>query len=121
MSAAVKTPPALEAPLNDTPMAEPPARAEERVTAFTIGANTYTFPAFIPVGWGLVYLRLYYGHHGPDGALMWLLTKLLGAEQHHEFEVDPGLTSAVFADFVTVCRTAVLGAFEVPKGSSPNA
>lgn len=120
MSAAVKTPPALEAPLNDTPMAEPPARAEERVTAFTIGANTYTFPAFIPVGWGLTYLRLYYDR-GPDGALMWLLAKLLGDEQQLELEQDPGLTSAVFADFVTACRTAVLGAFEGPKGSSPNA
>jgi hypothetical protein len=114
MSAATKTPPALEGSVNDVAVAEP-APAEERVVAFTIGATPYTIPARIPVGWALTYLRLHYGSD-QDHALIWMLTRLLGNKQHNALENDPDLTQEGLARAISACRLALLGELEDPKG-----
>jgi hypothetical protein len=89
---------------------------EDRVPAFTIGQDTYTFPAHVPVGWALTYLRLYYSS-GQDHALIWALGKLLGFEQLARLEDDPELTRAGLDEAHEAAKRALLGELENPKGS----
>jgi hypothetical protein len=87
---------------------------EERVPAFKIGEISYTFPAHIPVGWGLTYLRLHYGS-SRDQALIWGLSRLLGDAQLLTLEQDPAVTRQDVAHAVALAREALLGGLEDPK------
>lgn len=89
---------------------------EDRVAAFKAGEHTYTFPAHVPVGWGLTYLRLFYST-GQDHALIWALGKLLGFEQLSRLEADPQLSRGDLAEAGEACKRALLGDLESPKGS----
>lgn len=99
-------------PKNDVPEPEP----EDRVPAFKVGENTYTFPAHVPVGWALTYLRLYYST-GEDHALIWALGRLLGMDHLARLENDPALTRADLAEASEACKRALLGELEDPKES----
>lgn len=112
------TPPtAAAAPLVPAGSARPAAeQPEDRVPGFTVGETSYTFPAHVPVGWGLTYLRLFYTS-GQDHALVWALAKLLGDGQLGQLEKDPALTREALLQATDACKSALLGGLEDPKGS----
>jgi len=83
----------------------------DRVPGFTVGETVYTFPAHVPAGWGLTYLRLFYGS-GVIGALVWAFTRLLVAEQALALETDPGLTADTLREAVQAIKAALLGEVE---------
>lgn len=85
-----------------TPTPEP-----ERVPGFKVGDTLYTFPAVIPPGWTLTYLRLYYGT-GQIHAAIWSLVQLLGIEQQAALERDPGLTREALAGAIVAARAALI-------------
>jgi len=91
-----------------------PAEAEDRVPGFKVGDVIYTFPAHVPVGWGLTYLRLLYSSSS-DHALTWALMKLLGMAQYVQLEDDPQLTREHMPDINAALRDALLGGPEDPK------
>ncbi len=93
-----------------------PTAPDSRVPGFTIGDTVYTFPAHVPPGWALTYLRLYYSS-GEDHAMVWALNRLLGFEQLNRLEADPALTRDALAAAVDACKRALLGELEDPKGS----
>lgn len=88
--------------------------AEDRVPGFKVADTIYTFPAHVPIGWGLTYLRLLYGSSS-DHALTWALTKLLGMRQYVQLEEDPALTRDHMGDISAALRDALLGGAEDPK------
>ncbi len=100
------TPPALAGDLEDAP--------EERVPGFKVGDTIYTFPAHVPVGWGLTYLRLLYSSSS-DHAMTWALMKLLGADQYMQLEDDLALDRERMTDINAALRDALLGGPEDPK------
>lgn len=95
------------------PAGSPP---DDRVPGFTVGDTTYTFPAHVPPGWALTYLRLFYSS-GEDHAMVWALNRLLDNEQLNRLETDPALTREELAAAVDACKRALLGELEDPKGS----
>jgi hypothetical protein len=98
------------------PADEESESAEDRVPGFKVADTIYTFPAHVPVGWGLTYLRVRFAN-GEDDAFVWALSQLLGHEQHIALERDTALTRDNLKDAVEACRNALLGATEDPKGS----
>ena len=86
---------------------QPPAAYPERVPAFKVGENVYTFPADIPPGWALTYLRLYYST-GPQHAAIWALARLLGDQQQAALELDTALTREDLVAAITAARIALL-------------
>lgn len=114
------TQPVDAAPAPAPAVVEPPApetpAAPERIPGFTVGETTYTFPAHVPVGWALTYLRLFYST-GEDHALIWALAKLLGDKQVNQLEADPALTREALAEATAAIRRVLLGELEDPKGS----
>lgn len=96
------------------PVDEPTDATEDRVPGFKVGDTIYTFPAHVPAGWGLTYLRLLYGSSA-DHALTWALMTLLGGAQYTRLEEDPQLTRDAMTDIGVALRDALLGATEDPK------
>jgi hypothetical protein len=96
------------------PADEESESAEDRVPGFKVAGTIYTFPAHIPVGWGLTYLRLLYASSS-DHALTWALMKLLGSEQYTRLEEDPALTRDHMPEISAALRDALLGGPEDPK------
>jgi len=88
--------------------------AEDRVPGFKVADTIYTFPAHVPVGWGLTYLRLLYASSS-DHALTWALMKLLGSGQYTRLEEDPALTRDHMPEISAALRDALLGGPEDPK------
>ena len=112
VATAKTTTPATTAP---TEHADAPEPAEDRVPAFKVADTAYTFPAHVPVGWGLTYLRLMYSS-SPDHALTWGLMKMLGRDQYLRLEDDPELTrDAMAKEVAPALRDALLGGMEDPK------
>lgn len=90
------------------PETTPPAAAEpERVPAFKVGETTYTFPAHIPPGWALTYLRLLYSGR-PQQAAIWSLARLLGDQQQAALERETELTRDDLTAAITAAREALL-------------
>lgn len=87
---------------------------EDRVPGFKVGDTIYTFPAHVPVGWGLTYLRLLYASSS-DHALTWALMTLLGTAQYMRLEEDPALTRDSMTEIAEALRDALLGSAEDPK------
>lgn len=104
----------MTAKTNTTADGEASAPADDRVPGFKVADTIYTFPAHVPVGWGLTYLRLLYGS-GSDHALTWALMTLLGGEQYTRLEEDPALSRDHMTDINAALRDALLGGPEDPK------
>jgi len=88
--------------------------ARDRVPGFKVADTIYTFPAHIPIGWGLTYLRLLYASSS-DHALTWALMQLLGPAQYTQLEEDRALTRDHMPDISAALRDALLGGPEDPK------
>jgi len=87
---------------------------EDRVPAFKVGETVYTFPAHVPAGWGLTFLRLHYSGD-QDHAVIWALSRLLGDQQLIALENDPQFTRQDRAEAIAAAREALLGGMEGPK------
>ena len=96
------------------PVDEPTDATEDRVPGFKVGDTIYTFPAHVPVGWGLTYLRLLYASSS-DHAMTWALMKLLGMAQYMQLEDDPALERERMPEISAALRDALLGGAEDPK------
>jgi len=99
-----------ETALSDTAPAE-----AQRIPGFKVADTIYTFPAHVPPGNALTFLRLLHGSD-PFHAMTWGLMTLLGAEQYRRLEQDPAVTREDMTAVGAAARTALLEPLEGAHG-----